>query len=114
MLRVDTDKWGQSVDDLRRLSVAAPHHRTRERFQALFMIASGQANATTWAERVGRHDETVLGWVHAYNTRGPEALAYRRTGGTAPLLRRTRPGPSPTPPATPSRSNTAFPATAGR
>ena len=75
MVRVATAKWGQSAEDLRRLSVAAPHPRTRGRFQALFMIASGQANAATWAERIGRHGETALGWVHAYNSSGPDALA---------------------------------------
>ncbi len=68
-----------------------------QRYEALFAPmtaafdpAKGQFNATTCAAHVGRHDETVLGWVHAYNERGPEALAYRRTGGRAPLLANAR------------------------
>src|SRR5215831_1415864 len=44
MLRVDTAKWGQSLEDLRQASLSAPHRRTRERFQALYLLASGQFN----------------------------------------------------------------------
>src|SRR4051794_33130618 len=90
MVRVDLTRWGQTVDDLRAASLAAPHRRTRERFLALWLIASGQFNATTCALHVGRHDETVLGWVHLYNDKGPDALSYKKTGGPAPLLRRRK------------------------
>src|SRR5215207_7605303 len=37
------------------------------------------------AARTGRHPQTVMGWVHAYNARGPDALGFRRTGGRPPL-----------------------------
>ncbi len=114
MIRVEFQKWGQSLKDLRRLALQAGHPRTRERFLALSLIADGTHNATTWADRFGRQDETVLRWLHAYNAQGPDALTYRRTGGRAPLL--TRPGPGrsrrssrPAPP-----PSTACPATAGR
>ena len=86
MVRVDVNKWGQSVEDLRAASLSAPHRRTRERFQALWLIASGRFNATTCAAHVRRQDETVLAWVHLYNRSGPDALAYRHTGGSVPLL----------------------------
>ncbi len=85
MIRPDVQKWGQTTDDLRRLATEAAHPRTRERFLALFVIAAGQSNATLWATRIGRCDECVMGWVHRYNERGPDALTYRRTGGRAPL-----------------------------
>jgi hypothetical protein len=29
-----------------------------------------------------------MGWVHAYNTQGPSALAFRRTGGRRPFFAR--------------------------
>jgi hypothetical protein len=87
MVRVDLVRWGQSVEDLRTAALSAPHRRTRERFQALYLIASGQFNATTCAAHIGRADETVLAWAHCYNTEGPDALTYRKTGGSAPLLR---------------------------
>ena len=87
MIRPDVQKWGQTTDDLRRAATEATHPRTRERFLALFVLATGQSNATSWAERIGRCDESVLAWVHAYNDRGPEAMTYRRTGGRAPFLR---------------------------
>src|SRR3712207_8397362 len=90
MLRVELEKWRQTVEDLRLASLNAPHPRSRERFQALYLIASGQFNATTCAAHIGRQDETVLGWIHRYNEHGPDALSYRRTGGRAPFL--TRPG----------------------
>jgi hypothetical protein len=97
MLHVDHEKWGQTVEDLRRLAVESKHPRTRERFQAVFEIARGREgsagqkpNATAWAARTGRHDDTVQAWVHAYNARGPEALTYRRTGGVLPFFRKSR------------------------
>ena len=86
MVRVEMAKWGQTLEDLRRASVHAAHKRSRERFQALYLIASGRFNATTCAAHIGRQDETVLGWVPSYNEHGPDALTYRRTGGRAPLL----------------------------
>lgn len=90
MIRPDVTKWNQTVSDLRLLSVEAEHPRTRERFLALYMIASKHMNATQWATEIGKTDDTVLGWVHKYNAEGPEALLYRRTGGRSPLFRKNR------------------------
>jgi hypothetical protein len=45
MVRVELAKGGQSLDDLRRRSPQASHPRTRERFQTLSLIASGQCNS---------------------------------------------------------------------
>lgn len=90
MIRVEMAKWGQSLEDLRLASLQATHPRSRERFQALYLIASRRFNATTCAAHIGRQDETVLGWVHRYNAYGPDALCYRRTGGRSPLLRHSR------------------------
>jgi hypothetical protein len=114
MIRIEMAKWGQSLEDLRRLALQAGHPRTRERFLALSLIADGTHNATTWADRFGRQDETVLRWLPTYNTKGPDALAYRRTGGPPPLLRPTNPGNSSRPSPPPSLSPTDCPATAGR
>lgn len=90
MVQPETTKWGQTVADLRRLSIEAEHARTRERFLALFMIGSGQTCATRWAGEVGHTKETVLGWVHKYNQGGPAAVVYQRTGGRSPFLPRSR------------------------
>jgi Helix-turn-helix domain len=114
MVRVQMARWGQSLQDLRRASLQAAHPRSRERFQALYLIASGRLNATACAAHIGRQDETVLGWVHRYNAHGPDALAYRRTGGRAPLLTGYRPDSSSTPSRRPGPPSTACPATAGR
>ena len=90
MLKVEMANWGQTVEDLRLASLNQTHPRSRERFQALYLIASGQFNATTCAAHIGRQDETVLGWAHRYNQHGPDALAYRHTGGRSPLLLSSR------------------------
>jgi hypothetical protein len=33
----------------------------------------------------------VMGWLHAYNEHGPEALRYQRTGGRPPFVQRSLP-----------------------
>ena len=114
MIRVEMGKWDQTPEDLRRASLHAPHARTRERFQALYLIASGAHNATSCAAHIGRHDETVLGWVHRYNERGPDALTYGRTGGRAPLLTSNSLDRSLMSSRRAAPPSTACPATAGR
>src|ERR1700759_4305399 len=84
MLRVHHNHWGQTQMDLRELALNAAHARSRERFLALNDIAEG-ACATQVAMRTGRHPQTVMGWLHAYNEHGPEALTYQRTGGRPPF-----------------------------
>lgn len=90
MIRPATAKWGQTTDDLRRLALESEHPRTRERFMALYQIASGHTNATAYAKEIGRCDDALLNWVHRYNEQGPDALIYRRTGGRTPFLRSRR------------------------
>src|SRR3954466_10738665 len=102
MVRVEYAHWGQSPEDLRGLAMrgrsrgdrggwamSAPHARTRERALALYEIAHGSC-ATRVAGRTGRHPQTVMGWVHAYNAQGPDALGFRRTGGRPPFALRLR------------------------
>ena len=85
MIRVDCARWGQTPEDLRHLALSAPHARTRERALALFDITQHSC-ATQVAGRTGRRAHTVMDWVHAYNQGGPDALAFRRTGGRRPLF----------------------------
>lgn len=54
MIRPDFAQWGQTPEDIYRLSLDAEHPRSRERFQALYMIGTKQTNATQWAKRIGR------------------------------------------------------------
>ncbi len=89
MLCVEYARWGQSPEDLRRLAMSAPHARTRERALALYEITQGSC-ATRVAARTGRHPQTVMGWGHAYNAQGPDALGFRRTGGRPPFALRSR------------------------
>jgi transposase len=90
MLFVDHARWGQTPEDLRRLATSAPHRRTRERFLALYEITQ-ECCATQVATRTGRHPQTVMGWLHAYNAHGPDVLVYRRTGGRPPFVPASKP-----------------------
>jgi hypothetical protein len=91
MLSVDHARWGQTPEDLRRLAMSAPHPRTRERFLALYDITQQSHGATRVAARTGRHPQTVMGWLHAYNAHGPDTLVYRRTGGRPPFVPASKP-----------------------
>ena len=82
-------RWDQTAAELRDLALHADHPRSRERFLALHEIAQGEC-ATEIATRSGRHPQTVMGWVHAYNDHGPAALLYRRSGGRRPFARGSR------------------------
>jgi transposase len=86
MIRPDFAKWDQDAEEMRRLSIEAEHPRSRERFQALYIIGSGQENASRWAQQINRQKQTVLKWVHRYNELGPERIAYEATGGAQPKL----------------------------
>lgn len=86
MLRPDFGKWGQSVEEMLRLSTEAEHARTRERCLALYMIGAHQANATQWAQRIKRQSMTVQRWVRRYNAGGMAAIEYEHTGGPTPLF----------------------------
>jgi transposase len=86
MIRPDFSKWNQSVEEIRRLVVEAEHKRSRERFQALYMIGTGQSNATQWAQTTQRNERTVMNWIHLYNTKGPAAVQYQHSGGRTPFL----------------------------
>jgi hypothetical protein len=102
MLRVDVERWDQTIEDLRAVACQAAHPRTRERFLALYEIAKG-SNATRVAADTGRCDEAVMAWVHAYNAKGPDALIFRHTGGHPLFARESKPR-STRPSARPSRS----------
>jgi hypothetical protein len=85
MLTVCPEKWNQTPDFLRKLALEHEHPRTRERFLALYEIASGK-NATQVSRATGRNHQTVMGWVHQCNKSGHESLFYRRTGASLPIF----------------------------
>lgn len=90
MLKVCYENWNQSPEFLRELALNHEHPRTRERFLALFEIATGK-NATQISRETGRNHQTVMGWVHQYNEKGHESLFYQRTGGSLPLFTQKSP-----------------------
>lgn len=90
MLRVACERWGQRPEDLRALAVSAAHQRSRERFLALYRLTAG-GGAAAVAQEMGRHEQSVRKWVHAYNAGGPDAVSYRQTGGRRPFVRGSKP-----------------------
>lgn len=90
MLRVACERWGQRPEDLRDLAVSAAHRRRRERFLALSRLTTG-SGATAVAQEMGRHEQSVRKWVHAYKAGGPDAVSDRRTGGRRPFVRGSKP-----------------------
>ena len=86
MVRPDFEKWNQTAEDMRRLAIKADHPRSRERFQALYMIGADQKNASQWAKAINRQKQTVLCWVHDYNECGPQRIHYQHSGGRAAKL----------------------------
>ena len=85
MLKVNYEYWGHGLDDLRQLALNSAQPRTRERFLALYEIATG-STATQVSRHTGRNHQTVMSWVHRYNEGGSESLLYKRTGGSLPLF----------------------------
>lgn len=81
MVRPDFEKWNQKAEDIRRLSIETEHPRSRERFQALYMIGARQKKASQWAKEIKRQKQTVLGGVHDYNEYGPDSILYQHSGG---------------------------------
>jgi transposase len=76
--------WQQTTESLREQALNAQYPRTRERFMGLYEITLGKS-VTQVGEDTGRNPQTIMGWVHQYNTFGPTALIYQRTGGRPPL-----------------------------
>ena len=85
MLRVDTQPWQQTVEQLREQGIRVEHPRSRERFLGLSEIAKGKS-ATRVGRETGRNPQTVMEWVHRYNNGGPAALMYRHTESHPSLL----------------------------
>jgi hypothetical protein len=80
MLKINYAQWNQTPQDLRQQALEAEHPRTRERYLALYEIASGK-NAYQVSKEIKRRPDTVMDWVHKYNTKGHEGIVYKRTGG---------------------------------
>ncbi|NER83353.1 MAG: helix-turn-helix domain-containing protein, partial [Leptolyngbya sp. SIO1D8] len=77
MLKVDLKNGSKR---LKTFANKASHSHTRERFLALYDITQGMP-AMQVAYQTQRNPQTLMEWVHRYNTAGPEALLFRHTSG---------------------------------
>jgi hypothetical protein len=89
MMQPNFAQGGECADDMRRLMIEARHERSRERFQARYMIGSGQSNATPWAQRIERNERTGMNWIQRDNRAGSASLHYRHSGGRTPFFGKT-------------------------
>lgn len=87
MLSVNTQRWNQTAMEIREAALRAEHPRTRERLLALYEITQG-SNATQVGKKTERNHQTIMEWVHRYNSRGIKALTFKQTGGRPPLCRK--------------------------
>ena len=85
MLQIDYNKWNENPLYLRDLGLNSLHIRTRERFLALYDIATGK-NAAQVSKETGRHHQTIISWVHKYNKQGSNTIIYKKSGGRPPLF----------------------------
>ena len=85
MLKVDYARWNQSKELLRTKALTAEHPRTRERLMALYEISEGKS-ATRVGKKTNRNPQTVMEWVHRYNSEGLGAVEYQRSGGRTPFF----------------------------
>ena len=86
MVRPDMEKWGQTLADLRVLSVEAKDARSRERFLALYMIADKQTSACAWARTTRRTKETVLQMGTCLQSVGAGGRVLSSYGWTSPFF----------------------------
>ena len=87
MLKINTAKWQETPESLRKLALLEGHPRTRERLMALYEITQGKC-ASLVARETRRNPQTLMTWVHQYNNFGPKALKFKHTGGHPPLCRK--------------------------
>ena len=65
MLKVNYARWNETPQDLRQQALEAEHPRTRERYLALYEIASGKS-AYQISKEIKRRPDTVMDWVYKY------------------------------------------------
>ena len=74
MVRPNFAKWNENAELIREMSIEASHARSRERYQALYMVGSQGYSASQWAQEIGRENETVLRWIQQYNQEGSKSV----------------------------------------
>ena len=88
MVRPDMEKWGQTLADLRVLSVEAKDARSRERFLALYMIADKQTSACVWARTIGTHQGDSAQMGTCLQSVGAGGRVLSSYGWTSPFFSR--------------------------
>ena len=84
------DRWQLDVGTVRRLMYRSATPRERERWHAIWLLARGWSAAQV-AEALERDAHTIGQWAKDLADKGPEGLAFEKTGGPPPpSMRRSR------------------------
>ncbi len=75
--------WGLDVGAVRQRVYRAPTPRERERWHALWLLASGWSAAQV-GEALERDPHTIGGWLATFRQAGPAGLGFEHTGGSPP------------------------------
>ena len=75
--------WGLDVGAVRQRVYRAPTPRERERWHAIWLLASGWPAAQV-AAALERDPHTIGEWLAAFGRGGPAALTFDQTGGSPP------------------------------
>jgi transposase len=75
--------WGLDLGTVRQRVYRAPTPRERERWHAIWLLASGWPAAQV-AEALERDPHTIGEWLATLRQAGPTGLSFEHTGGSPP------------------------------
>jgi hypothetical protein len=67
MLKLDLSRWHHTVENLRELALTSDHPRTRERWMALYEIATGKMPPSSVKDRTQTHRPLWNGFIAITN-----------------------------------------------
>ena len=76
-------QWQLDLKAVRNQMYRAPTPRERERWHALWLLATGWSAADV-AEALDRDPHTIGEWLESVRQQGPTGLAFEQSGGAPP------------------------------
>jgi len=82
-IRAILDSWQLDMKAVRLRLYGSPTLRERERWHAVWLLASGWTAAEV-ATALERDAHTISDWIEDLRLKGPAGLAFEQSGGTPP------------------------------
>jgi len=76
-------RWQMDVKQVRERVYRAPTPRERERWHAIWLLASDWSVEQV-ARALDRDERTIVDWGAEFEHRGPAGMAFEQTGGAPP------------------------------